>query len=95
MILILQKLTHTMSETPAPANAGRYPEMPSAALHAILTAQYGCVSTSGNTSLSMNAPKIVDPHHDVEAVGACFPATPSGAALAINAAANQSYCSTN
>ena len=61
------------TNSPAPANAGRYPEMPSEAHQAILTAQYGCVPTSGNTGISMNAPAIVDKHHDIEAPGAPFP----------------------
>ena len=66
-----------MSESPAPANAGRYPELPSAAMRAILAAQYGCIPDGDGLPVSLNAPPIVDRHHDIEAPGACFPATPS------------------
>jgi hypothetical protein len=87
-IILYYKNNTTMSASPALANAGRYPAMPSASLRAILAAQYGEVPTSEakNTDTSMNAPPIVDPHHDIEAPGAHLPATPSAPMSAILAA---------
>jgi hypothetical protein len=66
----------SVPESPAPANAGRYPELPSAPLAAILAAQYGCIPDDDGLPVSHNAPSIVDPHHDIEASGACFPVNP-------------------
>ena len=87
-IILYYKNNTTMSASPALANAGRYPEMPSAALRAILAAQYGEVPTSEatNTEMSMNAPPIVNPHHDIEAPGAHLPAIPSVPIWAISVA---------
>ena len=65
-----------MSDSPAPANAGRYPAMPSASKLAILTAHYGCVTESANPDVPHRTPAIVNPHHDIEAPGAHLPATP-------------------